>query len=78
MAASNRHSSKVENQSNAAAFADVPSELRPLKLCIFKRLQLSAVNSHCSHMRSRHSDLMLRDEDDQTALAGTRHFTPAH
>ncbi len=66
--ASNWHSSKTDNQSNAVV--DVPSELRPLKLCIFKRLQLSAVNSHCSHMRSRHLDLMAHDEDNLTALAG--------
>jgi hypothetical protein len=68
--ASNWHSAKADGGSNA--LVDVPSELKPLKLCIFKRLQLSAVNSHCSHMRSRHSDLVTKDEENETTLAGTQ------
>jgi hypothetical protein len=68
--ASNWHFSKADNHSDAVM--DVPSELKPLKLCIFKRLQLSAVNNHCSHMRSRHIDLMAHDENDQIVLAGER------
>jgi hypothetical protein len=68
--ASNWHSAKADGGSNA--LVDVPSELKPLKLCIFKRLQLSAVNSHCSHMRSRHSDLVAKDEENETTLAGTQ------
>jgi hypothetical protein len=68
---SNLHFSK-EDSGSSNALVDVPSELKPLKLCIFKRLQLSAVNSHCAHMRSRHSELVAKDEENETTLAGPR------
>ena len=64
-------SSKSEN-SISNAVVDVPSELKPLKLCIFKRLLLHAVNSNCPHMRSRHADLLSHDEEHEIALAGRR------
>ena len=69
-------SSKSEN-SISNAVVDVPSELKPLKLCIFKRLLLPAVNSNCPHMRSRHVDLLAHDDEHEIALAGRAHPNPA-